>query len=232
MKSFDFVLKIGGSLSRSKSTLKNLFKELAKLAKTHRLLVIPGGGHFADKVRRIYHKFHISEDVAHWSAIFAMDQMAFFFSDFHPNIQIVDDIEEAKQTDKGVIPVLLPSKIMLDNDPLPHSWDITSDSIAAYIAHLTDTKKVFILTDVDGVFTADPKSRRKSKLIQKISAEALAEKDVTTSVDKTFPDLVCQYGLECLVLNGKYPERLSQALENKSVKGTSIYCEAVRSAII
>ncbi|MFB0560954.1 MAG: hypothetical protein ACETWM_07055 [Candidatus Lokiarchaeia archaeon] len=232
MKSFDFILKIGGSLSKNKSTLKKLFNELAKLSKIHKLLVIPGGGHFADKVRRIYHKFNISEDVAHWSAIFAMDQMGFFFSDFHPNIRIVDEIEKAKQTGHGMIPVLIPAKMMLDNDPLPHCWDITSDSIAAYIAHITGTKKVLILTDVDGVYTSDPKYRRKAKLIHEISAEELAEKDICTSVDKIFPNLVSRYGLECIVLNGKHPERVSQALKNKKVKGTSIYCEAVRRVTI
>lgn len=232
MKSFDFILKIGGSLSKSKSTLKKLFSEISKLSKIHKLLVIPGGGHFADKVRKIYHKFNISEDVAHWSAIFAMDQMGFFFSDFHPNIRIIDEIEEAKQTSQGTIPVLIPAKLMLDKDPLPHSWDITSDSIAAYIAHITGTKRVLILTDVDGVYTSDPKSRRKAKLIHKISAEKLAEKDISTSVDKIFPNLVSRYGLECLVLNGKHPKRVSQALQNKKVKGTCIYCEAVRKITV
>jgi aspartokinase-like uncharacterized kinase len=232
MKSFDFILKIGGSLSKNKSTLLKLFNELHKLSKIHKLLVVPGGGHFADKVRRIYHKFNISEDVAHWSAIFAMDQMGFFFSDFHPNIRIVDEIEEAKQTGHGMIPILIPAKMMLDDDPLPHSWDITSDSIAAYIAHITGTKKMLILTDVDGVYTSDPKSSRKAKLIPKISAEELAEKDVSTSVDKTFPNLISQYGLECLVLNGKHPKRVSQALQNKKVKGTCIYCEAVRKITV
>lgn len=232
MKSFDFILKIGGSLSRSKKTLKKLFNEIAKLSRIHKILVVPGGGHFADQVRRIYHKFHISEDVAHWSAIFAMDQMGFLFSDFHPNIKIVYEIEDAKQTDRGIIPVLIPSKLMLDEDPLPHSWDITSDSIAAYIAHITGTKRVLILTDVDGVYTSDPKLSRKAELVHEISAEELARKDVCTSVDRTFPNLLCQYGLECFVVNGKHPERVSQILKNRKVKGTSIYCGEVRNITI
>jgi aspartokinase-like uncharacterized kinase len=117
---------------------------------------------------------------------------------------------------------------MLDNDPLPHSWDVTSDSIAAYIAHITGTKRVFILTDVDGVFTSDPKSSPDAELVPEISAEELADKNICTSVDKTFPSLVSKYGLECLVLNGKHPERVTQALNNKKVKGTTIYCSATR----
>ena len=34
----------------------------------------------------------------------------------------------------GHIPVLAPSRWMRKDDPLPHSWDVTSDSIAAWVA--------------------------------------------------------------------------------------------------
>lgn len=223
MELFEFVIKVGGSLSGSRLILRKLFEELAAVSKNHKLLVIPGGGPFADMVRRIYRKFKISDNVAHWMAILAMDQMGFFFSDFHPNIRVVDKIEEASKISRGLIPVLTPSRIMFDSDPLPHTWDVTSDSIAAYIAHITGTKKIFILTDVDGVFTSNPKSSPDAELIPRISAEELADKKMCTSVDKIFPSLVSRYGLECLVLNGRYPERVTQALNNRKVKGTTIY---------
>jgi aspartokinase-like uncharacterized kinase len=178
MELFDFVIKVGGSLSGSRLVLRKLFEELAVNSKNYKFLVVPGGGPFADMVRKIYCKFSISEDAAHWMAILAMDQMGFFFSSFHPNIRIVDNIEEARKISRGLIPVLIPFKMMFDNDPLPHSWDVTSDSIAAYIAHITGTKKIFILTDVDGIFTSDPKSSLDAELILKISAEELAYKNV------------------------------------------------------
>ncbi|MHA1208030.1 MAG: amino acid kinase family protein [Candidatus Freyarchaeota archaeon] len=231
MESFDFILKVGGSLSKNKSALKKLFKELAKLSETHKMLVIPGGGHFADEVRKIHDKFNISEDVSHWMAVFAMDQMGFFFSDLSPKNIVVDNLEDAAQMGPGLVPILIPAKMMLDNDPLPHSWDVTSDSIAAYIAHITGTKKILILTDVDGVYTSDPKSSRDAELILEISADELAKKNTNTCVDKTFPILVSQYGLECVVLNGKHPERLVQALKNKKVKGTIIHGKPVQKIL-
>lgn len=223
---FEFVIKVGGSLSRRRLILEKLFKELAAISQNHKFLVVPGGGPFADMVRSIYHKFDISEDTAHWMAVLAMDQMGFFFSNFHPNIKVVNKIEEARKISSGLIPVLIPSRILFENDPLPHSWDVTSDSIAAYIAHATNTKKIFILTDVDGIFTFDPKSHPDAEFIPRISAEELADKNVCTSVDKTFPSLVSKYKLECLVLNGKHPHRITQALNNRKVKGTLIYCSA------
>jgi len=32
------------------------------------------------------------------------------------------------------VPVLAPSRWLREADPLPHSWDVTSDSIAAWVA--------------------------------------------------------------------------------------------------
>ena len=34
----------------------------------------------------------------------------------------------------GYVPVLAPSQWMRKADPLPHSWDVTGDSIAAWVA--------------------------------------------------------------------------------------------------
>ena len=49
----EVVLKVGGSLSRGDS-LPTLCRRLAKLGRWHRLLVVPGGGPFADTVRRLW----------------------------------------------------------------------------------------------------------------------------------------------------------------------------------
>ena len=58
---------------------------------------------------------------------------------------------------------------MLSEDPLENSWDVTSDSIAVYIADRLQVK-VLLVTDVDGVYTNDPKSNPEAKLIKKLSA--------------------------------------------------------------
>ena len=40
----------------------------------------------------------------------------------------------ARRSSAGRVPVLAPSRWLREADPLPHSWDVTSDSIAAWVA--------------------------------------------------------------------------------------------------
>ena len=59
--SLDAVLKIGGSLSRG-GGLERLCREISRLGERHHLLVVPGGGGFADQVREAYRRFTLDED--------------------------------------------------------------------------------------------------------------------------------------------------------------------------
>ena len=60
---------------------------------------------------------------------------------------------------------------MFLEDPLEKSWDVTSDSIAAYIANLLQAQKLLLVTDVDGIFYEDPKKKLDTKLIEELSAQ-------------------------------------------------------------
>jgi len=86
-------------------------------------LIIPGGGIFADAVRNL----PVDDDSAHWMAIAAMDQYGWFIAS--QEIGVSDRLQEP---DRPV--VFLPYHCMRQHDPLPHSWDITSDSVAAWVA--------------------------------------------------------------------------------------------------
>src|SRR5439155_8330146 len=51
----------------------------------------------------------------------------------------------------GRLNVLAPSAWLLRADPFPHSWDVTSDSIAAWVARALRTARLVLLKSVDGV---------------------------------------------------------------------------------
>ena len=70
------VVKVGGSLGARPRTLRRLMSTLAVLARRHPLVVVPGGGPFADQVRRADRRFGLGDSPAHWMAILAMDQYA------------------------------------------------------------------------------------------------------------------------------------------------------------
>lgn len=131
----DTVVKIGGGLLDHEHHLDATLAMIGAAARSRRLLVVPGGGPFADAVRDVDRRVGLTHDAAHWMAILAMDQYA------HVLVERLDagalvtsraEIDAAIQS--GRVPVLAPFQWLRDADPLPHTWDVTSDSIAAWVA--------------------------------------------------------------------------------------------------
>lgn len=216
------VLKVGGSIAEDISSIANLCQELTVLAEAHRILIVPGGGEFADEVRKFDKVYGLSNTATHKMAILAMDQYGFFLSDITPNSYVSYALEDISTTAKGKLPILLPSQLMFHEDPLEHSWDVTSDTIAAYIAGLLEAEKLILVTDVDGIFSEDPKKSPDNKLFDELPAKELLGWNKRTSVDKTLPKTLLQTNLDCYVVNGRHPERIKLILKNKKTVCTHV----------
>jgi aspartokinase-like uncharacterized kinase len=216
------VVKVGGSLAEDTAVLKRLCQRLSCLAETHRLVVVPGGGDFADTVRKLDKKFNLSDTVSHKMAILGMDQYGLLLSDIAPNSIVSYSLDEINRSTKGMLPILLPSTHMFQEDPLKHSWDVTSDSISAYVASLLHAEKLVLVTNVDGIFSDDPKKNPDATLIAELPAKSLLNWNMRTSVDKTLPKILLQAQLDCYVVNGRYPERIKLILENEKTFCTHV----------
>lgn len=202
------VVKVGGSLTEHPEKLKVLCEVLSSLGKAYRMLIVPGGGAFADVVRKLDETYRLSETTAHKMAILAMDQFGLLLSDITPNSFTCHSLEDVTNTKCGLLPILLPSHYMFRVDPLEHSWNVTSDSIAAYIASVVGAERLVLITDVDGIYTDDPKRNVEARLIGEIKAEQLLILGMRTSVDKALPKLLMKFKMDCYVVNGMYPERV------------------------
>ena len=210
------VIKVGGSLSQNPQSLRALCIKLSELAKKRALVVVPGGGEFADVVRDLDKRFILSPSVAHRMAILGMDQYGLLLSDLLPDCRVVDKLEDAKRlSGTGRLVVFLPSRFLFEQDELENSWDVTSDSIAAYIAGRLQAGRVLLVTDVDGVYTDDPKKDLSAELISKLTAKQLLGINKRTSVDKYLPKLLIKLKMDCYVVNGLYPERVEAILNGQ-----------------
>ena len=77
--SFDYVIKFGGSITERGSIqqIESIGRILAEIfALKKNFVIVPGGGSFAEEVRRMQNKFHFSDEQAHWMAVYAMEQHA------------------------------------------------------------------------------------------------------------------------------------------------------------
>lgn len=209
------VLKVGGSLAEDPNSLTNLCQELTLLAKNHSIFIVPGGGKFADAIRKFEETYSLSNMVAHKMAILAMDQYGLFLSDITPDSNVSYLLEEISNIMNGKLPIFLPSQLMLREDSLEKSWDVTSDTIAAYIAGKVNAQKLVLVTDVDGIFFEDPKKKSDTKLVEELSAKELQGWNKRTSVDKILPKMLLRTKIDCYVVNGNYPKRIRSILEKK-----------------
>jgi aspartokinase-like uncharacterized kinase len=156
-------------------------------------------------------------------AILGMDQFGLLLSQIIPNSCATYSLNAAKQLSKRkAVPILLPSRLMFKENPLEASWDVTSDSIAAYVASRLKADKVILVTNVDGIFKSDPKKHSVTKLISKLSTRELLAFAQRTSVDRFFPKLLQKTRLDCYVVNGAHPERIDAILAGQNTVCTLI----------
>jgi len=161
----DLVVKIGGGLLAQPESLEGVLSILGSAAREHRVVVVAGGGPFADAVRSVDNRMQLSHDTAHWMAILAMDQYAHLLAERLPCGAVVGNaLEASRAIDRGSVPVLAPSQWLREADPLPHSWDVTSDSIAAWIAGMLRARRLVLVK---------PAGATGSKLVDAYFARAL-----------------------------------------------------------
>jgi hypothetical protein len=144
----------------------------------------------------------VSDDAAHWMAIAAMEQYAWVISSHG---MMTTDILSVPETTA----VFLPYISMRQRDPLPHSWDVTSDSIAAWIAAELGIE-LLVLKSVDGISLKG--------IIQEQGTIPL-ENDV---VDPFFIPFVLKHRIKTTIINGKSGEWVKKFLKGDPVAGTRI----------
>ena len=169
------VVKVGGGVGDD--ALPELCAALGELGRRHPLLVVPGGAHFADAVRDADRRFGLSADAAHRMAILGMEQFGWLLSELIPGTR-----------------VLLPAGLPLDE--LPRSWQVTSDSIAAWVADRVGAERLVLLKAVDGLYPE--------------------------GVDEYLPTILQRARFETWVISGRDPALIAELLDTGTTTGTRI----------
>jgi probable H4MPT-linked C1 transfer pathway protein len=142
----DTVIKLGGGILAHPEHFDAALTGIEAAARERSVLVIPGGGPFADAVRDADRRFKPGDTAAHWMAVLAMDQHAHLIAArLKRGAVVVNSRESAAAIAAGSIPVLAPYRWLREDDPLPHSWDVTSDSIAGWVAGALGAKRLVLI---------------------------------------------------------------------------------------
>ena len=215
------VIKVGGSLGKN-SNLQNLLQNISDFGTRHKILLVPGGGIFANTVRDYEQRFGLAGDAGHWMSILAMDQYGHLLASMVENSTLVQELNAAHMAiASGKIPIFLPYHFLAQTDVLPKSWDVTSDSIAAWLADLAGARQLILLKSVDGLFTDSKSANSRANLMETASLSQVAcSEDL---VDRYFCSIAKTTSLDIWLVNGNYPERLEQLLETGSAKGTNLH---------
>lgn len=123
------VIKLGGSLLKT-GVLSACLDAVVNYP--GQILLAPGGGVFADQVRESQKLWRFDDLTAHRMAILAMQQMALLFAALKPEFGLLDDLAEIANMPR--IAIWSPDFKELDKSDIAASWDITSDSLAAWLA--------------------------------------------------------------------------------------------------
>ena len=206
------IIKLGGSLLAKGREIVHCLSDYAE-KNALSFVIIPGGGPFVEPIKKL--SYSISDNAAHWMAVLAMHQYGLFLADGELEIPLVESIDGLKNA--GHICIVLPYKTLKDDDCLPHTWDVTSDTIAAFIAHKLDEKTFIKVTDVDGILDEN------GFLINRINAKELIGKEHKGCVDAELPRFLLQNKMSCVIVNGNVPERILDVIEGRETVCTTTF---------
>lgn len=136
------VVKLGGSQALS-PTLRPWLRALAGVPG---IVVVPGGGPFADAVRAAQPAMGFDDRAAHHMALLAMAQYGLALAALEPRLVPADGLDAIGHVASGgLVPVWLPWPMLRDAPGLPASWDVTSDSLALWLAGALGARRLLLV---------------------------------------------------------------------------------------
>lgn len=143
------VLKLGGSYAFSPH-LKSWVDAIAACGGC--AVLVPGGGPFADAVRAAQPRMGFDDRAAHEMAVLAMDQYACALAHLAAPLRRAASAAAIRNVlHAGGVPVWSPAQMVRGERDIPWCWDVTSDSLAAWLAGRLGAKRVVLVKHADVV---------------------------------------------------------------------------------
>ncbi|HWE07847.1 MAG TPA: hypothetical protein VG325_00755 [Solirubrobacteraceae bacterium] len=190
------VVKVGGGLLRDGGLegLRRACAEATELADRRPVLVVPGGGPFADAVRAVDALVGLADDVAHVLALRAMDQLGELVRELLPAAEVLAGLVVPRG-----LAVLQAEPAFRDRPEVPPSWAVTSDSLAVLAAAAIGAGEAVLLKPVPGVLARWPSDSPPLPALTADELQALQERGDGGAVDAYLPEAVRRTGVAVVV---------------------------------
>jgi 5-(aminomethyl)-3-furanmethanol phosphate kinase len=137
------IVKLGGSHAFSRH-LAVWLDALVLVA--GRVVIVPGGGPFADAVRTAQPAMGFDDRAAHHMALLAMEQFGCALAGLRRSLSPAGSVAAIHAALRaGAVPVWAPTRMVLNAKDIPASWDLTSDSLAAWLAGALGAKLLLLV---------------------------------------------------------------------------------------
>lgn len=222
MKHQTLVINIGGSIiaPSDEKYIKNLVSLLEETSKNFKLYIVIGGGKLAREYIKTARKLGADEafldDIGIEATRLNARILISAFKDVYP--------VPAKDFDEALI-ANYPIVVMGGTHP-----GHTTDAVSAMLAERVKASKLIIATNVDGIYTSDPKKDKHAKKLEKVSPKKLIEITITGDakagqtavIDPLACKIIARSKIQTFVLNGKDLESFKNAINGKKFNGTIV----------
>jgi 5-(aminomethyl)-3-furanmethanol phosphate kinase len=198
------VVKVGGSYAFS-SALKSWIDAVAACA--GRVVVVPGGGPFAETVRVAQPKMGFDDRAAHAMALLAMEQYGCALASLGAGWRLAASAAAIWDVlREGGVPVWSPTPMLREANDVPWSWDVTSDSLAAWLAGRIGANRVLLV-------------KQREPLPGRLRAADLVADGI---IDPAFPRFLRASGAQAFIAGPAGHAAAATAMRNGATVGAAI----------
>jgi aspartokinase-like uncharacterized kinase len=173
-----WVVKIGGSLSTN--PVLPAWLDLLAESGRGRVIMVCGGGAFADEVRRAQARWQFSDLSAHNMAVLAMVQTAYLMHGLNPALRPTRTMSDIRRVLRdGRTALWLPFELQAKQASDRTNWQVTSDSIALELAHRLNVERLVLVKSCE--------IDTKASLAQMSQAGIVDQRFAALSVGAAFP---------------------------------------------
>ena len=206
------VVKFGGSFAFSERLTEWI---TAIAACGGRAVVVPGGGPFADAVRAAQARMGFADGAAHRMGVLAMEQYGCALAALDARLEPAQSVADIRHGLRGGrVPVWLPARMALADTAIPQSWDVTSDSLAAWLAGRIGAGRLVLVKHVAAAGEAGGAPG---------SVMAVDELAANNVVDGAFPAFLAESRVPAVILGARDCGRLGSAVDGRAA-GIAVVC--------